>query len=352
LVDFTLSEEQTQILDSISSYLKENFPISRFSRDPDSCGDLTKDRWKEMASLGWFAMSLPIEQGGSGYGIGEEVLLFRELGRHLVSPVALGIALAARAALLAGKPQLLKDLLQATVRATVGIPLPGTVVGPESFGSFYELDGQGCEYVVVWSFEGLAVHSVDELTFVAGCLPFDEATPQREVRTAKPQPFIWVPFSTRLTERAETFVSAYLSGVAEAARDASVAYAKFRKQFGKPIGAFQAVKHKCADMALRAEAAWWQTVLAALSLEKCEPDAALQISAAKIVALDAALKNAAANIQVHGGIGYTFANEAHRFLKRAHVFEYVGASSRASQTQLLRYDSSGDVAAAMHGEVT
>ena len=115
----------------------------------------------------------------------------------------------------------------------------------------------------------------------------------------------------------------------------AVDYAKLREQFGRPIGAFQATKHRCADMAVRAEAAWCQTVLAALAAARGQTDAGFHAAAASIVAARAAIDNAEQNVQLHGGIGYTMECDAHLYLKRAHLLERTLCGVRAGQKRLL-----------------
>ena len=119
-----------------------------------------------------------------------------------------------------------------------------------------------------------------------------------------------------------------LVGIAEAARDQAAAYAVERMQFGKPIGVFQAVKHRCADMAVRCEAGWSQTCYAALALRDGERDAAFQVSVAKHLAGEAAEENAAANVQIHGGYGYTTEYDAHVLVKRAQVLRALAGAPR------------------------
>ena len=120
------------------------------------------------------------------------------------------------------------------------------------------------------------------------------------------------------------------------ARDMAVTYAKDRKQFGQPIGSFQAIKHICADMAVRCEESASQLFYAALSLRDGTADAAVEIPAAAFIAARAALENAAAGIQVHGGIGMTAELDAHWFLKRAHVLDQAMGNSRRQLDRLLR----------------
>jgi alkylation response protein AidB-like acyl-CoA dehydrogenase len=106
----------------------------------------------------------------------------------------------------------------------------------------------------------------------------------------------------------------------EAERDMNAEYVTRRIQFGHPIGSFQAVKHRAAESAVRAESAWCQTVVALLHCAAAAPDAGLQIASAKVVAAEAAVLNGRDNIQNHGAIGFTAEHDAHLFLKRAHLY--------------------------------
>jgi hypothetical protein len=129
-------------------------------------------------------------------------------------------------------------------------------------------------------------------------------------------------------------VATMLVGIAEQTRDMSVEYAKTRVQYGKPIGAFQAVKHRCADMAIRAQGAWDLTAVAALRLDTADDRAAPTAAAAKTVAVSAAITNAADNIQNHGAIGFTAEHEAHRYLKRARLLEPLCGAPTALTAEL------------------
>jgi alkylation response protein AidB-like acyl-CoA dehydrogenase len=122
---------------------------------------------------------------------------------------------------------------------------------------------------------------------------------------------------------ATVLAAAEAAGVAERALEMSVAYAKVREQFGRPIGAFQAIKHRCADMAVRAEVARSAVTYAAVAVEEGRDDAPLAVHIAKSLATDAAIANATDNIQNHGGIGYTWEADAHLYLKRARLLEHV-----------------------------
>jgi alkylation response protein AidB-like acyl-CoA dehydrogenase len=132
--------------------------------------------------------------------------------------------------------------------------------------------------------------------------------------------------------------AAFLTGLAAAAAAAATEHAKTRVQFGKPIGVNQAIKHSCVDMAVAAEAAQAQTLFAAIALDTCRSDALLQILSAATVAGSAAVDNAAAGIQVFGGMGYTFENDMHLFLKRAHVLRHLFSEPGEVLAELLAQD--------------
>jgi alkylation response protein AidB-like acyl-CoA dehydrogenase len=126
-------------------------------------------------------------------------------------------------------------------------------------------------------------------------------------------------------------------GIADAVRDMSIEYAKQRVQFGKPIGTFQAVKHRCADMAMRSHAATAQTLFAAFHVESRAEDATFQAAAAVLVANKAASSNAADNVQNHGAIGFTVEHDAGLFARRAHMLEHaLGGQMTAAPVVLAR----------------
>jgi alkylation response protein AidB-like acyl-CoA dehydrogenase len=116
--------------------------------------------------------------------------------------------------------------------------------------------------------------------------------------------------------------------------DASVEYGKVRTQFDKPIGSFQAVKHRCADMATRAEMARAATIYATVAVREAASDADFQVSVAKILCANAYVQNAGDNVQNHGGMGFTWECDAHLFVKRARSFDLT-LGSRARQLDAL-----------------
>jgi acyl-CoA dehydrogenase-like protein len=132
-----------------------------------------------------------------------------------------------------------------------------------------------------------------------------------------------------LRRAATVLVAAEAVGVAERTVEMSVDYGKVRQQFGKPIGSFQAIKHRCADMAVRAEVARSAVIYAAVAVRDGERDADFLVHAAKLLASTAAVTNATDNIQNHGGMGYTWEADAHLYLKRARMLEQTFGTGAA-----------------------
>jgi alkylation response protein AidB-like acyl-CoA dehydrogenase len=129
-------------------------------------------------------------------------------------------------------------------------------------------------------------------------------------------------------------------GIAEAVTAAATEHAITRKQFGRPIGVNQAIKHTCANMAVATEAARSQLFYAAASVEAQRADAAEQVSIARVIASDAAIANAQSNIQVHGGMGYTAEHDAHLFVKRARALAPLLGGRRAHLNAILETERS------------
>lgn len=153
------------------------------------------------------------------------------------------------------------------------------------------------------------------------------------------EPLHWLPAQDEwIWPRAMVLSAAYLTGIATAAAAAATEHAKTREQFGKPIGVHQAIKHACVDMLIAADAAQAQTLFAGIALADGRADALLQVLSAATVAGSAAVDNPAAGIQVFGGMGYTFENDMHLYLKRAHVFRHLFGEPTDVLAELLAQD--------------
>jgi alkylation response protein AidB-like acyl-CoA dehydrogenase len=331
MIDLLLDEDQQALLDVTVDFLSHEFET------PPSAGRAAFDRglWDRCADLGWYSLALDEADGGMGLSIVEEILVCREIGRRLLPVTYLATMTATRLASITGGGQLASDL--AAGKLVVGL-------------AERQADGR----TLVWDTAPadaflLSDRREGSMRLVEG-LVLDEATAEPtidpDIRLVEP---VDEDALTLLTDAEESsshihlygavLAAAMLTGIAEQVRDDSVAYAKARVQYGKPIGSFQAVKHRCSDMALKAERAWAQTIVAALQIRAGGTTAAFEGRTAKVIAADAAISNAQNNIQNHGGIGFTAEHSAHRYLKRAHVLDYAFGAWREHLPHLLELEA-------------
>jgi alkylation response protein AidB-like acyl-CoA dehydrogenase len=334
-MNFLLSTEQTQIVDAVRGLLLERMPVARFRPPAAQVGNGDRQFWPQLGELGFLGVSLDARHGGSGLAAAEEMLIYREFGRHLLSPAIFGVTLGARLAA-AARADLLAPLLSGQLPVALGNPRGAVTLGSECSGEFHLFDAEHAQWVLVCAEDGAALLARDVFTDVSQVLATDHVLTLQRARLNPTRPAVWLARDTDdIYPLAELLIAAYAVGVAEATRDMAVEYAKTREQFGKPIGAFQAIKHICADMAIRAEAAVCQVIFAALVQSERRAGAAFHSVAARLVAVEAALQNAAQNIQVHGAIGFTAEADAHLFIKRAHVLEQLWGNTRQQRRRML-----------------
>ena len=247
------------------------------------------------------------------------MLLFCELGRHLAPGPFASTVVAAWVAAAAGSREVAEDLFDGRRRA-------GLVVGP--FALDAEPDG------LVVRFEGTTC----ELVQVRALTEARSVDPSVRLSRVEAGDVVASLDDALLFARAQLLVSAMELGVSLAVLDMSVAYAKVRTQFDKPIGTFQAVKHRCSDMAIRGHAARAQTLFAGYAVESRAGDAAFQAAAAKMTATKAAKLNTADNVQNHGAIGFTVEHDAGLFARRAHMYEFALGGEHVATPTLLAVD--------------
>ncbi|MFD2500054.1 acyl-CoA dehydrogenase family protein [Rhizorhabdus histidinilytica] len=291
-----------------------------------------------MGELGFLGLGLAEELGGIGLSASEEMLVFREFGYHLVSIGIFGIVLGARVAAVAGDDALRDELLTGARR--VGIANPrGAAAGPGPDAQDYHLfEAADASLVLLVDEQGAGLLAREDFVDIESVHSTDSVLTLERARLAADKPRLWVARSAdNIHSRALMLLGAYAVGLGEGARDMAVDYAKIREQFGKPIGAFQAIKHICADMAMRSEAALCQASFASLVMADGLPDTDFHAVASKIVATEVAMKNAAANIQVHGAFGFTSEANAHHYLKRAHVADLLWGSLREQRERILTF---------------
>jgi alkylation response protein AidB-like acyl-CoA dehydrogenase len=322
-MDLLASVEQQEISTTAAAILSKELPLSRLRDLSNAPSTLVPGAWSRFGELGWFGIGISESLGGVGYGLAEEAFLYREIGRCLAPGPFLGTTLGARAA-----AEFDRGLASSILRGETAVSLaepcdPDLSIGDSVTGDVDLLDASGVTHAVVVTPAGSALISIGGLS----C--HQEPSIDLAVRLSRAHldqvPVLaYVPGGPGdLFERGSVLGAAILVGISEATRDMAVTHARDRIQFDRPIGVHQAIKHRCADMAVRAEAANCQMLFAALSIDEERPDTAFQSASAKVVATDAAIANAAANVQVHGGMGYTFEHDAHLFVTRAHVLDHV-----------------------------
>lgn len=340
MINLVPTAEQQQVVDSVTDFLKNKLPVERLRDRKIAPGAAERREWQQMAGLGWFGFGLPEELGGIGFSLAEEALAFREFGRNVVSPSVLAATLGAQVAARAGQRELADAILSGAERPGLGISTGTagefTLSAKSADGELHLVDAQDVKLVLVWNDVGAALIRRADLKSIAAVEPMDMTiTLERGMaKAAVPVAFV-AATAEPLPLRANVLVSAIMVGMAEAARDLAAEYAKIREQFGKPIGSFQAVAHQCADMAVRAEAAWVQTKFAALAARDRRSDAVFQASAASLLASEAAFRNATMSIRVHGGIGYTADCPVHHYLKRALLLRRAVGGAQVQGARLL-----------------
>ncbi|CRZ18646.1 acyl-CoA dehydrogenase family protein [Mycolicibacterium neworleansense] len=304
---------------------------------------LAKDSldWPLLVSAGWVGLDAPEESGGAGATFAEVAVICEEIGRAAAPTSYLGSAVLAIGALDAVRPNEFRDALVEAVVAgqtRVALALPGggepapfdlatTRLGWRVHGrAGFVSDAAGAQRLLLPARDADGVAVLVDVAAGAPGLTVTEQPVLDETRrlatvTAEgvevDEDAVWrfdgdaAAQLQKLPERAALAVACDSLGVAQAMLDATVSYTGARRQFGRPIGSFQAVKHACADMLVRISVAR-QLVTAAITAP--EPRA---VSMAKAYSTEAAVEVAGKAMQLHGGIGYTWESGVHVYLKRA-----------------------------------
>ncbi len=331
-MDFELSDDEVALAEGIRRLCAGRFPLERLRAGEGSSSVVDERGWQELGDAGVFSLRATGDDG-LGLGMGAAAVVFEELGRALVPGPLVATHMAAT---LAGGDA------AAEGRAVVGsVRRPGTGgldgVAPvvvEHLGALTELvvvDDGGLWSVKPSTVEAVRIErSLDPLTplWRAERLPAGRRIAGTDADSAR----VW--------RRDETVLNGAIAvGLAIAMLELAVEYAKGREQFGRSIGSFQAVKHLCADMLVRAETARAAVHAAAVTIDQPDvgdPDRAA--SGAGLLAAEAALANGRACIQVHGGMGFTWEIPAHLYLMRARVLDAgIGPAGELAELVAERY---------------
>jgi len=356
-VNFAFSEEQEELRKSVRRFLDQKSPETEVRRLMETTEGYDPAVWSQMAQqLGLQGLAIPEEFGGSGYGYVELVVVLEEMGRSLLcAPYFSTIALAANALLSSGDDGAKKEFLPgiasgetiATVALTedagkwdeAGVTLEATRAGDGytlTGSKSFVIDGHTANLILVAARTGAGV----SLLAVAGDAEGLTRTPLSTMDQTRKQARLefastparlvgaegsgWATL-TKTLDLAAVALAAEQVGGAQRVLDMSVEYAKVRVQFGRPIGSFQAIKHKCADMLLEVESAKSAAYYAGWAAAEDSDELPVVASLAKAYCSDAYFHATAENIQIHGGIGFTWEHPAHLYFKRAKSSElYLG----------------------------
>ena len=315
-------------------------------------------QWAAIAEMGWLGMAIPEEWGGAGFSFLELFVLLEEQGRSLFcAPFLSTVVMAATVVEEAGDERQKRDVLPAIAQgellATVAFTEPNGRWDPDgvtavargrSGGGWildgtksFVLDGHIADLVVVAARTEAGVSLFLVPTGAEGLdrrmlQTMDQTRKQAEIQLrdvqVDPEALLgpegggW-PILERMLEKAAVALSAEQVGGAQACLEMAVAYAKVRKQFGRPIGSFQAIKHKCADMLAQVESARSAAYYAAWAMSEDNEERRLMAGLAKSYCSEAYFSAAGENIQIHGGIGFTWEHDAHLYFKRAKSSELL-----------------------------
>jgi alkylation response protein AidB-like acyl-CoA dehydrogenase len=354
-VSVALTEEQEEFQRTVRSFLESRFKEEDLRRLAASEDGRDEVLWQAFTELELHALGVPEELGGAGGSWVELGLLLEEMGAVLVSSPYFASTVLAAPAIAELDPEeqqveWIERIRSGELIATMALPGKGGgwAVGgtaplrAERADGAWRLsgvlhrviDGAIARLIVVVAdtAEGRHVFAVERPDASVTATPVATLDPSRKMATVEFEGAPAVPLGSdldatatvdRIVERATIALAAEQLGAARRCLDAAVAYAKDRQQHGQPIGSFQAIKHRCADIFVAIEAAR-SVVFAALSLA-AEPDAPLTAvtSVAKASASEALSLAAAGSIQIHGGIGVSWEHSAHFYLKRAKASEML-----------------------------
>jgi alkylation response protein AidB-like acyl-CoA dehydrogenase len=311
-MDFTLSSDQEALQEAVRKLCEGRFPMERVRALAD-VGGVDRALWRELADAGVFSLRLAEADGGADLGTAEAVLVFEELGRALVPGPLVWTHLAA--GVIAG--------------AAEGERVVGGLQRWEEPLLVEHLDA--IDVLLAVDDDGLWEADRSRLSARSVSWPLDPLTPVHVAGGLLRGQRRGVPGdAVRWRLEGAVLTAAFQLGMAAVLTEMSVAYAKERQQFDRPIGSFQAIKHLLADMFVRTEVARSAVYAAAVNLDQpALGPPARAVAGAKLLAGEAATVNAKTATQVHGGMGFTWEVDVHLYLKRSWVLDTAFGTAEA-----------------------
>jgi len=368
-MDFSFSSDQLLLKNSARAFLDEHCKPSAVRLLWDDPRGESDTMWKEMAQLGWLGLSLPEVYGGSGLGMVESAILLEELGRAAYPgpywPTVLAAAAIEAAGADAQKKRWLSAIATGDARATLALldadldwdpaamtaraektPRGWALSGTKRFvpwahvANVLLIPARALEgptlFLVDPSAAGLKLSPVQGMDLSTRWVQIDMDKVPAAADAVLGTPGQAAPLLSSLVRRGAVGAAAEMLGASRRCLDMAVGYAKVREQFGQPIGSFQAIRHKCAEMLLEVENSHAAVYYAAWALDAKAEDGELAASVAKAYVGDAARKVCGEAIQVHGGIGFTWEYDLHIYFKRAKALEPMYGDADYHREQIVR----------------
>ncbi len=331
-MDYDLSEDQIALRDGARELLDGVSPTAAVRLVVDAGTGTSDEIWAAMVEQGWLGVALAEERGGLGFGTVEMAVMLEEIGRH-ATPVPFAPTVLALDALdRAGRADDVAALVSGEVVGAVAWSARADAVRATEAGGWV-LDGRADPVVAASQASVLVV--VAEAPDGPALFRVDldaVGRPAPEPAMDRTRQIAWVDFAATpaeriggadaveaLVDRGAVYAAAEMLGGAARVLDLTVEYAKDREQFGRPIGSFQALKHRCADMLVDVEGMRSTVFWAAWCIGAEDPERSVAASTAKIWSSDASKRVMASALQIHGGIGFTWEHDLHFFLKRAQL---------------------------------
>ncbi len=330
-MDFGFSEEQEMLRKSARDFLAKESPMTYVRQMMEDERGFRDEQWQQMAGLGWMGLILPEEHGGAGLDFVDLIVVLEEMGRVVLpgpffSTVVLGGVALLDGGSVAQKKELLPKLAAGKLRVTLAHLEPsarwdaeGIALEARPAGGGYKLSGtklfvpdaHTADLLIV---AGRLLKTMDQTRKLCEVALRDVSVPAE--RLLGPVGQGW-KLLERVADRGKVGLCAEMCGGAQKVLEMSVDYAKVREQFGRPIGSFQAIQHKCANMLVEVESSKSATYYAAWAVANDVPEAPLAAAMAKAYCSDAYRHTSGEGIQIHGGIGFTWEHDMHIYFKRA-----------------------------------
>ena len=354
-MDFGFSEEQEMLRKSARDFLAKECPMTYVRQMMEDEPGFRDEQWQKMAELGWMGLILPEAHGGAGLDFVDMIVVLEEMGR-VVLPGPFFSTLVGAVAIDAGgsaaqKEDLLPRLAAGRLRVTLAQLEPSARWDAEGIGlearpaaGGYRLSGtklfvpdahtadllivaarapgsKGAEGVSLFLVDAKApgvtatlLKTMDQTRKLCELALADVSVPAERALGQAGEGW---KLLERVVDRGKVGLSAEMCGGAQKVLEMSVEYAKVREQFGRPIGSFQAIQHKCANMLVEVESSKSATYYAAWAVANDVAEAPLAAAMAKSYTSDAYRVVAGEGIQIHGGIGFTWEHDMHIYFKRA-----------------------------------